>query len=175
MEVPSLPRSQKLREHFWESGAALAPGASLRVEATLLAACLKGQRPENETFPRLCLRSMWIKALLVTMRVLRTQIRNCRMWSDWKCNGLLLLVVQGFPCGLAGKESACNAGDLDLIPGLGRSPGEGKGYPLQYPGQGNSVDCIVHGVTKSRTRLSNFHFCFINYAKAFDCVDHNKR
>ena len=110
----------------------------------------------------------------MTMRFLRTQIGNPRIWSDWKCNGLLLLVVQGFPCGLAGKESACNAGDLDLIPGLGRSPGEGKGYPLQYPGQGNSVDCIVHGVTKSRTRLSNFHFCFINYAKAFDCVDHKK-
>ena len=93
MEVPSLPRSQKLREHFWESGAALAPGASLRVEATLLAACLKGQRPENETFPRLCLRSMWIKALLVTMRVLRTQIGSCRIWSDWKCNGLLPLAA----------------------------------------------------------------------------------
>ena len=40
----------------------------------------------------------------------------------------------GFPCGSAGKESACNAGDLGLIPGLGRSPGEGKGYPLQYSG-----------------------------------------
>ena len=66
----------------------------------------------------------------------------------------------GFPCGSAGKESACNAGDLDLIPGLGRSPGEGKGYPLQYSGLENSMDCIVHGVSKSRTRLSNFHFHF---------------
>ena len=92
------------------------------------------------------------------------------VWTEFKAPlGHLQL-----PCGSAGKESACNAGDLDLIPGLGRSPGEGKGYPLQYPGQGNSVDCIVHGVTKSRTRLSNFHFCFINYAKAFDCVDHKK-
>ena len=64
----------------------------------------------------------------------------------------------GFPCGSAGKESACNVGDLGSIPGLGRSPGEGKGYPLQYSGLENSMDCIVHWVTKSRTRLSNFHF-----------------
>ena len=64
----------------------------------------------------------------------------------------------GFPCGLAGKESAGKAGDLDLIPGLERSPGEGKGYPLQYSGLENSMDYIVHGVTKSRTRLSDFHF-----------------
>jgi len=70
----------------------------------------------------------------------------------------------GFPCGSAGKESACNAGDLDSIPGLGRSPGEGKGYPLQYPGLENSMDCIVHGVTKSPTRLSDFHF-FISLLK----------
>ena len=61
----------------------------------------------------------------------------------------------GFLYALAGKESACNAGDLGLIPGLGRSLGEGKGYPLQYSGLGNSMDCIVHGVTKSQTRLSN--------------------
>ena len=64
----------------------------------------------------------------------------------------------GFPGGSAGKESACNAGDLGSIPGLGRYPGEGKGYPLQYSGLENSRDCIVHGVTKSQTRLSNFHF-----------------
>ena len=67
---------------------------------------------------------------------------------------------EGFPCGLAGKESTCNAGDLGLFPGLGRSPGEEKGYPLQYPGLENTMDCVVHGVTKSRTRLSDFHFHF---------------
>ena len=55
------------------------------------------------------------------------------------------------------KESACNAGDPGSIPGLGRSPGEGKGYPLQYSSLENSMDCIVHGITKSQTRLSNFH------------------
>ena len=64
----------------------------------------------------------------------------------------------GFPCGSAVKESACNAGDLGSISGLGRSPEEGKGYPLQYSGLENSMDCIVHGVTKSQTRLSDFRF-----------------
>ena len=49
-------------------------------------------------------------------------------------------------------------GDLGLIPGLGRSPGEGNSYPLQYSGLENSMDCIVHGVAKSQTRLSDFHF-----------------
>ena len=52
----------------------------------------------------------------------------------------------GFPCGVAGKESACNAGDLGLIPGLGRSPGEENGYPVQYSGLENSMDYTVHGV-----------------------------
>ena len=63
---------------------------------------------------------------------------------------------QGFPCGSAGKESTCNVGDLGLIPGLGRSPGEGKGDPLQYSGLENSIDCIVYGVTKSWTQLATF-------------------
>ena len=63
-----------------------------------------------------------------------------------------------FHSGSAGKESACNAGDLGLIPGLGRSPGEEKGYSLQYSGLENSMDCTVHGVAKSRTRLSYFNF-----------------
>ena len=65
---------------------------------------------------------------------------------------------RNFPCGSAGKESACNAGDLSSIPGWGRSPGEGKGYPLQYSGLENSMDCIAHGVAKSQTRLSDFHY-----------------
>jgi len=60
-------------------------------------------------------------------------------------------LLTGFPGGSAGKESACNIGDLGSIPGLGRSPGEGNGYPLQNSGLENSRDCIVHGVTKSHT------------------------
>ena len=51
--------------------------------------------------------------------------------------------VVGFPCGSTGKESFCNAGDLGLIPGLGRAAGEGKDYPLQYSGLENSMDCVV--------------------------------
>ena len=61
-------------------------------------------------------------------------------------------VCLGFPCGSAGKESACNAGDLGLIPGLGRYPRKGKGYSLQYSGLEYSTDCIVHGVAKSQKR-----------------------
>ena len=68
--------------------------------------------------------------------------------------------ILGFPCGSAGKESACNGGDLGLIPGSGRSPGEGKGYPLQYSSLENPVDYIAHGVAKRQTRLSDFHFHF---------------
>ena len=60
----------------------------------------------------------------------------------------------GFPGHSAGKESACNAGDLGSVPRLGRSPGEGSSYPLQYSGLENSMNCIVHGVTKSLTQLS---------------------
>ena len=62
-----------------------------------------------------------------------------------------LQALWGFPCGSAGKESVCNAGDLGLVPGLGRSPGEGNGYPLQYSGLENSMDSIVYGVAKSGT------------------------
>ena len=61
------------------------------------------------------------------------------------------------PGGLDSKESACNAGDLGSIPGLGRFPGEGNGYLLQCSGLENSMDCIVHGVAKNQTRLSSFH------------------
>ena len=64
----------------------------------------------------------------------------------------------GFPCGSAGKESTCNAGDRGSIPRLGRSSGEGKGYPLHYSGLENSMVCIVHEVAKSLTWLSDFHF-----------------
>ena len=63
----------------------------------------------------------------------------------------------GFPGDSAGKDSACNVADLGLIPGLGRYPGEGNGYPLQYSGLENSMDCIVHGVAESQTQLRDFH------------------
>ena len=89
------------------------------------------------------------------------------MWS-LEATGQMHLYVRiylrvslwGFPGGSAGKESACTAGDPGSIPGLGRSPGEGKGCPLQYSCLENSRDCTVHGVAKGRTGLSNFHFHF---------------
>ena len=61
------------------------------------------------------------------------------------------------PGGSDGKQSTCNVGDLALTPGLGRPPGEGSGYPLQYSGLENSMDRIVDGLTKSRTQLCDFH------------------
>ena len=71
------------------------------------------------------------------------------------------LLLGCFPDSSVGKESACNARDSGSIPGLGRSPGEGIGYPPHYSGLENSTDCIVHGVTKSQTQLSDFHFQYI--------------
>ena len=68
----------------------------------------------------------------------------------------------GFPGASSGKESAYNAGDLGLIPGSRRSPGEGMGYPLQYSGLENSMNYTVHGVTKSQMRLSDFHFHIVS-------------
>ena len=68
----------------------------------------------------------------------------------------------GFPGNSDGNESTCSAGDLGSIPGLGRSPGgERKGYPLQYSGLENPMDCTANGVEKSRTRLSDFHFHYM--------------
>ena len=71
---------------------------------------------------------------------------------------IYLPYTKDFPHGSAGKESTYNAGDLGSIPGLGRSPEEGNGYPLQYSGLENSMDCIIHRVTKSQTWLRDFHF-----------------
>ena len=78
------------------------------------------------------------------------------------------LFYQGFPGSSVGKESACSAGDLGLIPELGRSPGEGNGYPLQYSGLENFMGCIVYVTAKSLTRLSDFHFVFSSTKKDGD-------
>ena len=88
----------------------------------------------------------------------RPQFYSCVGKIPWRRDRLPTPVFLGFPCGSAGKESSCNVGDLGSVPGLGRSPGEGKGYPLQYSGLENSMDCIIHGATKSQTQLSDFHF-----------------
>ena len=78
----------------------------------------------------------------------------------WRRDRLPTPVFLGFPGDSDDKESSCNVGNLGSIPVLGISPGEGKGYPLKYSGLDNSMDCIVYGVAKSWTRLSNFHFHF---------------
>ena len=75
----------------------------------------------------------------------------------WRRERLPTPAFLGFPGGSDGKESACSAGDLGSVPGLGRSPGGRKGCPLQYSGLEKSMDCIVHGVAKSWTRLSDVH------------------
>ena len=67
----------------------------------------------------------------------------------WRRDRLPTAVFLGFPYGSAGKESTFSVGNLGSIPGLGRCPGERNGYPLQYSGLENSMDCIVHGVAKS--------------------------
>ena len=67
-------------------------------------------------------------------------IFHCNNNKNYTCAMEKEFANKGFPCGSAGKESTCNVGDLDSIPGLGRSPGEGKGYPLQYSGPEDSMD-----------------------------------
>ena len=79
----------------------------------------------------------------------------------WKRDRLPTPVFLGFPYGSAGKEFSYNVGDLGSIPGLGISPGEGKGHPLQYSGLENSMDCIVHGVANSQTRWATCTFITI--------------
>ena len=83
---------------------------------------------------------------------------------------------KGFRGGSDGKESACNAGDPGLIPGLGRSPGEWNSYPPQYSGLENCMDreawpTTVRGVTKSQTRLSDFHYHFSMDHKGQGCEE----
>ena len=90
---------------------------------------------------------------------------SSRFTYCWSLAWRILSVSLGFPCGSAGKESACNAGDLGSVPGLGRSPGKGKGYPLQYSGLENSMD---YRVAKSWTRLSNFCFHFSLFASMWN-------
>ena len=84
----------------------------------------------------------------------KVRISYCRKIWIWG----FLLKTKGFS---GGSPATCNAGDLGSTPGLGRSPGEGNVYSLQYSGLENAMDCIVYGVTKSWTQLSDFHFHFL--------------
>ena len=109
---------------------------------------------------------VYLRAFLIAQ--LKKSVSNAgrqnQPWFDswvgkicWKRDKLLTPVFLDFPCDSTGKESTCNAGNLGAIPGLGRSPGEGKGYPLQHSGLENSMDCVAHGVAKRWTQLSNLH------------------
>ena len=91
------------------------------------------------------------RASLIAQLVERKIFLSCVRKIPWRRDRLPTPEFLGFPGGSDSKESACNAGDLGAIPGLGRSPGEGKGYLLQYSGLENSMDCIVHEVAKSQT------------------------
>ena len=110
--------------------------------------------------------SVWVCSVCFVNLLGCWYLSNISLKSPWfigKCSLNIWFIYfkvlfWGFPGGSDGKESTCNVEDLGLIPGLGRSPGEGNGYPLQYSGLENSIDYIVHGVTKSWTRLSDFHF-----------------
>ena len=94
--------------------------------------------------------------------------RNSGVFSLMYSQSGNIFILYTAYCGSAGKESTCNARDLSSIPGLGRSPGEGKGYPLQFSGLETSLDCIVHGVAKSQTRLSGFHtFTFTQHTLVY--------
>ena len=112
-----------------------------------------GRAPGSQTHKsiRVCLRS-----------APPPEVFNSQTYLHWASSNQLQFrfstLILGFPCGSAGREFTYNAEDLGETPGLGRCPGEGKGYPLQYSGLENSMDCTVHGVAKSRTRLSEFHF-----------------
>ena len=90
-------------------------------------------------------------------------MKSCVGKIHWRREGLPTPVFLGFPCSSAGKKSTCNAGYPSSICELGRSPGEGKGYPLQYSGLENSIDCIVHEAAKSWTRLRDFHITIKQY------------
>ena len=88
------------------------------------------------------------------------------LWKLWGAlHWLGINVEKCFPSGSVVKNPLANAGDAGLFPGLGRSPGEGKGYPLQYSGLKNCMDCIVHAIAKSWTRLSDFHFTSLHLGK----------
>ena len=97
--------------------------------------------------------------------------RRFNSWVEkipWRRDRLPTPVFLDFPCGSAGKESACNAGDLGSIPELRRSSGEGKGYLLQYSGLEKSIDCIFHA--KSWSRLRDFHFTSLKLDPAITLI-----
>ena len=142
--------------------------------------------PSPNIYTTICeIDSQWEFA--VWLRELKTKLRNdLEGWSGvgsgrevQEGDRWVLMAAScwclGSPGGSAGKESACNVGDLGSIPGSGRSAGEGNSYPLQYSGLENSTDCIVHGVARSWTQLSNFHFHGRNQHNIVKQISCNKK
>ena len=116
--------------------------------------------------PAISLLGMYPKELKTGTQLFACEYSGCHypnvlQWMNEWIKKLWYIHTMGFPSSSVGKESTCKAGDKDSIPRSGRSPGEGNGYPLQYSGLENSMDCIVHGVAKSQTWLSDFHFTHI--------------
>ena len=99
----------------------------------------------------ICIQTSLIVQLVKKPAIPETPVQFLGLEDPLEKGQATSLVYLDFPCGSTGKESACNTGDLGSIPGLGRSAGEEKGYPLQYSGMENSMDCIIHGLTKSWT------------------------
>ena len=119
---------------------------------------LQGIFPTQGSNPGLlhCRQTLYHLSQQGSLQCRRPQLNSWVGKIPWRRNRLPTPVFLDFPCGSAGKESACNAGDLGSIPGLGRCPGEGNGNPLQYSCMENSMDrgvcwATVHGVAKSQT------------------------
>ena len=121
---------------------------------------VSGGRNEDNIYKRKKKENLWASLIAQLVKNLPA---SRRPWFDswvgkilWRKDRLPTSVFLGLPCGSAGKKSAFNVGDLCSIPGLGRYPGEEKGYPLQYSGLENSMGYIVHGVTNSWTCWATF-------------------
>ena len=161
--------SNKQSSRTWEVGPYSSP--SIALSQSVSNGCSYQSLDNLTTFARVhdfmlllanssaTVRTSLIAQLVKNLPAMQETLVQFLGWEvPWRRDRLPTPVLLGFPCGSAGKESACSVGDLGLIHGLERSPGEGEDCPLQYSGLENSMDCIVHGVAKSWTPLSNFHF-----------------
>ena len=148
----------------WQPTPVFLPGGSQGQRS--LVGCRLWGRTESDTTEatqqRSCIRASLIPQLVKNPPAMQeTPVRLLGQEDPLEKGQAIHSSIRGFPSWLSWQRMclhACTAGDLGSFPGLGRSPGEQKGYPLQYSGLENSMDCTVHGVTKSRTGLSDFHF-----------------